>query len=256
VGDDDLARRTGEAAERLRAAGDEESAQLVEELLRERTSLHRRLVRLGFDLHDGPLQALVAATADLRYFQQQILEQLEGHPHAAKLTARIDDLVARDLALGEQIRALILGTEPDVGAALPLTEAVRRLEEDGLGGFELTFVLDAKVDELDLSDSQRITLLRVIRAALDNVGRHSGAAAATVEVSALSSGGVSAVVTDDGRGFDPEAARSSRSIGLVAMRERVRLLGGRFAVESRPGGPTAVRIDLPPWLGPAERTTT
>ncbi|HVU76253.1 MAG TPA: ATP-binding protein [Gaiellaceae bacterium] len=255
MSDDDLARRTGEAAGRLRAAGDEEAALLLEELLRERTSLHRRLVRLGFDLHDGPLQALVAATADLRYFQQQVVEQLEGHPNAAKLTGRIDDLVARDLALGEQIRALILGTEPDPAGALPLTDAVRDLE-DGIGDFELAFELDPRVDELDLSDSQRITLLRVIRAALDNVGLHSEATEATVEVRASPSGGVSALVTDNGVGFDPEAARSSRSIGLVAMRERVRLLGGRFAVESRPGGPTTVRVELPAWLGPAERTTT
>lgn len=253
--EDELARRTGAVARRLRDAGDEEAAELVEQLLRERTSLHRQLVRLGFDLHDGPLQALAAASADLRYFQQQAHEQLVDHPSAPKLLARIDDLVARDLALAEQIRALILGAEPGPGTAVPLTAAVRALE-DAFAGFALAVEADPAVDALDLSDSQRITLLRVIRAALDNVALHSGATEAVVRVYAPASGGVAATVTDDGVGFDPAAPRAARSIGLVAMRERVRLLGGRFSVESRPGGPTSVAVELPRWLGPASGDST
>jgi signal transduction histidine kinase len=60
-----------------------------------------------------------------------------------------------------------------------------------------------------------------------------------------------AVVRDDGRGFDVEralvrAAERGR-LGLVGMAERVRLLGGRLEVDSRPGGPTVVSAVIPRW---------
>jgi nitrate/nitrite-specific signal transduction histidine kinase len=53
----------------------------------------------------------------------------------------------------------------------------------------------------------------------------------------------------DGRGFDPEtalvhAARSGH-LGLVGMYERVRMLGGVTAIDSRPGGPTVISVSLP-----------
>jgi two-component system, NarL family, sensor histidine kinase UhpB len=250
VGADDLAERAASATARLRDAGDVDASEIIELLDRERTSLQRRLVRLGFDLHDGPLQALAASTADLRHFQHQLLEQLEGHPHADKLLGRVDDLVARDIALGEQIRALIMGADPDPTASATLSEALRMLAET-FSGFDLQLDLDQSIDDLTLSDSQRITVLRVVRAALDNVGMHSGATSARVTVRTLPTGGVGAFVRDDGNGFDPGAARRPTSIGLVAMRERVRLLGGRFTVESTVGGPTTVSVELPPWLGPS-----
>ena len=64
--------------------------------------------------------------------------------------------------------------------------------------------------------------------------------------------GVSMEIRDDGRGFDPArvvpAEDGESGIGLVGMRERLRLLGGRLEIESAPGGPTTVRATLPRWL--------
>jgi signal transduction histidine kinase len=57
-------------------------------------------------------------------------------------------------------------------------------------------------------------------------------------------GGVSAVVEDDGRGFDSEEVRND-ALGLVGMRERLALLGGTLAVESTPGAGTALVAYVP-----------
>ena len=73
--------------------------------------------------------------------------------------------------------------------------------------------------------------------------------------------GVEAQVTDNGCGFDPEqtlirAAQAGR-LGLVAMHERVRLLGGRCRIDSQPGGPTVVSVALERWeplAGPATQS--
>ena len=67
----------------------------------------------------------------------------------------------------------------------------------------------------------------------------------------VNASGVEAQVTDNGRGFDPEstlirAAREGR-LGLVAIHERVRLLGGQCRIDSRSGGPTVVSVALERW---------
>jgi signal transduction histidine kinase len=63
--------------------------------------------------------------------------------------------------------------------------------------------------------------------------------------------GVRMEIRDDGHGFDPDAVvpdEEGRSgIGVVGMRERLRLLGGRLELESTRGGPTVVRAILPRW---------
>jgi signal transduction histidine kinase len=89
-----------------------------------------------------------------------------------------------------------------------------------------------------------------VQEALTNVRDHSGAKSVSVSV-AVRANSVDAHITDDGRGFSVEptlvrAARKGR-LGLIGMSERVRLLGGRFDVSSRPGGPTSISVVLPQW---------
>jgi signal transduction histidine kinase len=100
------------------------------------------------------------------------------------------------------------------------------------------------------TDSQQLALLNIVAEALSNVRRHAGASSVTVTVLAQE-GAIEATVSDDGSGFDA-TSRPSRALregraGLVAMSERARLLGGRCTIESRRGGPTAVRVVLPRW---------
>ena len=113
-------------------------------------------------------------------------------------------------------------------------------------------------DFTGLTDSQHITLLQLIREALSNIREHSRADEVTVSVSAAA-GAVSASVTDNGRGFDPETVLVSAArrghLGLVGMHERVRFLGGSTQITSRPGGPTAVEATLPPPPVGAPRRT-
>jgi signal transduction histidine kinase len=84
---------------------------------------------------------------------------------------------------------------------------------------------------------------RVVQEALTNVARHSGSPRASVGVVEVL-GEVRVFVEDEGRGFDPEAVDPGRQ-GLLGMRERVELLGGRLSVESAPGQGTRVQVRLP-----------
>lgn len=209
----------------------------------------RLLVRLGFDIHDGPLQQVYALAQDVRLLREQVDVLVEGE-HRHRVAGRFDDLDAQLAELHQDLRDLAHSLEPRSLLQQPLPETVER-ELAVLGrrtGIATSFTADGSFD--DLTASQRIALLRVLQEALSNVRQHSGAHEVTVTLRNAGEG-VSLEVRDDGHGFDPAGvpppSDGDSGIGLVGMRERLRLLGGRLELDSVAGGPTAVRALLPRW---------
>jgi signal transduction histidine kinase len=247
----------GDAAERahalvteLRSAGVlDELAELVAELADELESSRRQFKRLGFDLHDGPLQDVAALGTDLHFFRDQLGSESSGAITPHLLVGRVDDLLARLVALDTDLRRLAIDVEASSVAERNLRAALADAAA-GTGSCDVTLNVDDDLDADEMTASQRIAVIRIVQGALANVARHSGAKSATVTVRALP-GGIEAEVLDDGGGFDVDttmqvAVENSR-LGLVAMRERVRFLDGEFSVDSQPGGPTRVRVFLPHW---------
>jgi signal transduction histidine kinase len=76
-----------------------------------------------------------------------------------------------------------------------------------------------------------LCLFRIVQEALRNVVKHSGVAQAKVELLGIGDR-IELCVSDTGVGFDPASAHCGQGIGLVSMRERMRLIGGELTVES------------------------
>ena len=231
-----------------------ERARLLEQRTERESALvdaaERRLARLGFDLHDGPVQEIMALGAELRLFREQLRRVLGGNRHAPIVLGRVDDLEARLVALDGELREVARSLESPAVLRTPLPELLRNEATDLETRAGLSVELRLSGDLEALTPSQAIALLRVVQEALSNVEAHSGAGSATVTVSAGPEE-LRAEVTDDGHGFEVEptlvqAARGGR-LGLVGMSERVRLLEGRLDVESRPGGPTRIAAAIPRW---------
>jgi signal transduction histidine kinase len=93
----------------------------------------------------------------------------------------------------------------------------------------------------DLPEDVGMELLRVIREALTNARRHSGAKSIAVTLEVERSDLV-IEISDDGQGFDPGA---TPGVGLSSMRERGAIVGGRLEIESEVGQGTSVRLRVP-----------
>ncbi len=92
---------------------------------------------------------------------------------------------------------------------------------------------------------QSVALFRILQEALGNVAKHAEATRVTVEL-AHTNGELTLTVHDVGKGFDYEGRRTAPAgLGLIIMRERMRAVGGRFAVHSRPGRGTTVTAAVP-----------
>jgi signal transduction histidine kinase len=212
----------------------------------------RRLVRLGFDLHDGPLQDVSALTAEVRLFKRQLAAAVPEERGSERLLGRVDDVEARLRAVDAELRELARSLEAPTLLKVPFGELMRKEVEKLEQARDIRVSLDLEGDPNVLSPSQRIALLRVVEAALANVREHSDARNAGISI-AVGRAGVRAEIVDDGAGFDVEdallrAAREGR-LGVIGMSERIRLLGGSFDLRSEPGGPTSVMVLLPRWRG-------
>jgi signal transduction histidine kinase len=209
----------------------------------------RRLGRLAFDLHDGALQHVAALGADLFFVRRQLTQLLPAESEALG-ASRIDDLEARTWELDRVLRELAHSLEPGSLVRRPLA---RVINDEAVAFTDRTGIpVDQRLqgDFTGMTVSQKIALIRVVQEALTNIREHACATQVRIEITTRR-GRVDARIVDDGVGFHVartllDAAQRGR-LGLVGGSERIRLLGGRFDVRSKPGGPTTVSLGLPHW---------
>jgi signal transduction histidine kinase len=216
-------------------------------------SSERRLTRLAFDLHDGPLQNAAGIAGDLRMLRRRLSGVLPAGSERKLILGCVDDIEGRLNALQAELRDLSHAFESPAMLKRSLGDVLRRTADAFRRRTDIRLALDIHGDFTDLTASQQIAIVRVVQEALSNVREHSGAQEVTLTITGKRDRLV-ADVTDDGRGFAVEptlldAAERGR-LGLVGVGERVRLLGGRCDIISRPGGPTKILVNLPRWRPP------
>lgn len=210
----------------------------------ETEQLRRRLRRLALDVHDGPMQSLVAIGYDLtRLRDRSAVGGFTSNTEAAEQLA----LLLAELANAERaLRALITSLEDDGESLLDPIDLVAREELARFGrtcsaSTELRVPSDVRPD----SHSQEIAIRSVLREALTNVAKHAHASHVRVRVRVYRAI-IRLEVEDDGHGFEPGAVSADR-IGLIGMRERLRLLDGELTIRSKLGGPTLIRATFRRW---------
>jgi signal transduction histidine kinase len=212
-------------------------------------ALERRLLRVGYDLHDGPLQELAALAQDVRHAHRTISTVVDG-VYRDRLTGSFSDLEARLAALDASLRDLAHSVRPSTVVERPFEVALRN-QVDALAqtsGIAVSCELDGNMRTL--TDSQKIALYRLVQECLANVRKHSRATQVDVLVRARARF-IELTITDNGRGFDlrttVQRAFAKNRLGLAGVSERVRLLGGAVDIEARVGAGVTVRATLPRW---------
>jgi signal transduction histidine kinase len=213
------------------------------------TASERRLMRLGFDLHDGPIQDVLALASEVRHLRDQA-NPLVSETHREQVYGRFDDVLLRLVELDRQLREIAHSLESRSIVSRPLGEILNREVEAFAERTDIDVRLELRGDAESLTSAQRVAVFRAIQEALANVREHSGATRVEIELRARRSS-VDVRIVDNGTGFEvsralARAAQSGR-LGLVGIGERVRMLGGTFDIESAPGGPTELAFALPRW---------
>ncbi len=201
-------------------------------LLAAKEEEHSRLAR---ELHDDVSQQLSVLSLDLEMLSHGGPDRQEDRQRLANHALDRAEGVARSL------RSLSHRLHPSSLRLIGIVSALGGLQRD-LSTAETSITFTHQDAPVALPQEVALCLYRVAQEALHNAIKHGGATTISVHLQGTSDR-LALTITDDGRGFDVEAAGGG--LGLISMQERVEQIGGTLQIRSRPGGGTSLEVTTP-----------
>src|SRR6201997_3827689 len=196
-------------------------------------SQEQERARIGRELHDDISQRLAMLSLEL--------EQLQENP--SEVQSRVQELRNQTTELSNDVQAMSHDLHSSKLEYLGVVAGIKSwCKEFG----------ERQRVEIDFSNDVHsalpfeigLSLFRVLQEALHNAMKHSGVKRIEVQLRE-DSGEIHLIIRDSGKGFDVEAALQGKGLGLTSMRERVRLVNGTIAIESKPMGGTRIHVRIP-----------
>ena len=208
--------------------------QLLEKVITTQEEERKRIAR---ELHDSTSQSLTSLIVGLRLMETQCPD--------CPVQSQAQDL--RDVAAQtlDDVHSLAMRLRPRVLDDLGLAAALERLTGEWQARHKIPVDTFMHAGEQRLPGQVETALYRIVQEALTNITRHAGKVTSVSILIERRGELIVAVIEDDGAGFDPENGTGEQHLGLLGMRERAELLGGRLTIESTLGHGTSLFIEIP-----------
>jgi PAS domain S-box-containing protein len=189
--------------------------------------------RIARELHDDINQRLAMLAVEL--------EQLKEHP--SEVESRVPELQKSMAELSNDVQAMSHDLHSSKLEYLGVVAGMKSwCKEFGeRQKMQIDFSHDVRST---LSAELGLCLFRVLQEALHNATKHSGVKRVEVQLHE-ESGEIHLIIRDSGTGFDVDAAVQGKGLGFTSMRERVRLVNGTIAIDSKPMGGTTIHVRVP-----------
>ena len=206
------------------------------------TAQERERRRISIELHDELGQALTVLKLQVRSIERKLRKDQKALREDCEDTLRYVDQII------ENVRRLSRDLSPSILEDLGLSAALRWVIDDISRHYDIETSVEME-DIRDLfSQEAQIIIYRVFQEALANTGKHANATHVSIVIE-KKDGSVSFLMEDNGKGFDVEYVRAQAStekgLGLAAMDERVRMLGGSLDIWSEEGTGTRITFTVP-----------
>ena len=213
---------------------------------KEISEVHGRLIRvqeeersrIARELHDDINQKLALLSIELEQFS----ECPANRPSEVRKCAKA--LWRRAQNLSSDIQRISYNLHPSKLDHLGLVAAVKSLCREVSVHRALAVDFTSHDIPQEIPKDVSLCIFRIAQEALRNVIRHSGSATARVEL-VWTLNELNLRVTDSGSGFEPGKAKSKQGLGLISMQERLRLVGGKLVIRSKPSHGTQVEARVP-----------
>ena len=204
--------------------------------------------RIARELHDDISQRMALLSISFEQFEQGMSDLSTEARQQLHHMSQIASEVSSDLHnISHQLHPVKLDNLGLVAAVRDYCREVSRKQD-----LRIEFVhhdVGAQIPK-DVS----LCLFRIVQEALRNVVKHSGAWEAKVELSG-DGNGIDLCISDPGAGFNPKSAQAKGGLGLISMRERLRLIGGHLTLESEPSHGTRILVRVPRFSGAKQDTS-
>jgi signal transduction histidine kinase len=190
--------------------------------------------RLARELHDETGQALTSILLGLK--------SVEDAPDDERMRAAVGELRELVRSTLQDVRQLAVELRPTALDDFGLVAALQRLVATFSESTGVQVDFESALDDR-LPPDVETALYRIVQECMTNIVKHARAGRVSILIARRPSS-VLTVVEDDGVGFDVDRVRDG-AVGLVGMRERIGLLGGRLVIESRPEAGTTLSVEVP-----------
>ncbi|MGC4034349.1 MAG: PAS domain S-box protein [Chitinophagaceae bacterium] len=228
-----------DVTEKLKA---EKELEQSNNMLRQLTS-HLQDVReeerkhIAREIHDELGQQLTVIKMDVSWIRKKtdpsntaILEKI------VELSGILDETVNTVRKISSRLRPSLLD---DLGLVAAMEWYLNDFKQRT--GLDISFNLPK--EEIELPESVTTCLFRILQESLTNVARHSGASSVEVKLQE-NENGIILVIKDDGKGYDGGSS-DKKTLGIIGMKERASMVGGKYTITGKPGLGTIVSIEVP-----------
>ena len=198
--------------------------------------------KLARDLHDGVGQSLAALKLILGITKKQ-LESSKDSPDQEKLLKNADKAVTlADNSISE-IRNVLNNLKPEQLKKNGLTSGLTAMAEDinHMGTLACTLQIKKQIPHFD--ETVALNIYRVMQEALTNVVKHANAKKVDIIADSKNEDTYIFQIIDDGVGFSVK--NGEYGVGIPSMSDRVKMLGGRFQIDSAEGKGTSITMEVP-----------
>ncbi|HRK77573.1 MAG TPA: PAS domain S-box protein [Thiobacillus sp.] len=193
--------------------------------------------RIAREIHDELGQTLTALRMDVSLAR---LGFGEANPQLMARLQSMKQLVDRTIETARHVTSSLRPGALDLGIVAALEWLVEEFIE--YAGIPCELVLGD--GDIALDEFTATAVFRIVQESLTNIARHAEATQVEIVVT-RTDGQLCFEVSDNGKGFDPHAAASRKSFGLVGIRERVAMMEGDFELDSEPERGTRIRVCVP-----------
>jgi signal transduction histidine kinase len=196
--------------------------------------------RIAREIHDELGQALTGLKLDLSWVKKRLPDTDKAAPLRERIAA-MAQLIDTTL---QSVRKIITELRPGVLDHLGLPEALAWQAREFARRAEINCELLMLPEHLAWDEDRSTAIFRIFQEILTNVARHANATLVTISLHEVA-GLLVLEVRDNGRGITPPEIADPRSLGLLSMRERARLLGGTVHLRGAEGEGTTVTVWIP-----------
>ena len=243
-----VAGRTAELAEanealrhqmEQRRVMEEERFKLLQKIVTTQEDERRRIAR---DMHDSLGQQLTA-------LRLKIASLKENYPADGRLGESLERLQELGAKVDAEVNFLVWELRPTVLDDLGLVAAIENYAREWSRHCEIAAdVHTGRFVQERLDSNVETNLYRILQEALNNSHKHSRAKSVNIVLESRRNQ-IVLVIEDDGKGFDPDHLKinpdTGRGLGLIGMRERAAIIGGKVEIESAPGNGTTIFVRIP-----------
>jgi signal transduction histidine kinase len=202
--------------------------------IREEERMH-----IAREMHDELGQLLTGFKMDVSWLNKKLADT--NDPALREKLSEMITIVDESVMF---VRKLAAELRPSILDDLGLIPALEWHSKEFTKRFKIEVEFKSLIKELQTSQLVATGLFRMYQESLTNVARHSGATRVKATLH-LANGSIHLSITDNGKGFDMAAYTQKKTLGLLGMKERAIMIGGKLNIQSEPGKGTTITIAVP-----------